>query len=188
MNLDEHILTPWRTTATILIAVAALHAAVAAILGIEAAVLMLFTLLLGGGCIAVLAHAKVDGRRDSSQNAPNCDDEPGGLEWVYIGCIIEGDYTVGYGAVTAEDPVIRSEQPLPMSSHALAVSPGEYRWGYVGSGPSALSHSLLAHAAGERLAYAAYGIFTQDVVARWGPRWAIKQSDVVKWLGERVAL
>lgn len=92
--------------------------------------------------------------------------------------------------------VLVDGQPLPMSDRGRRHSPTGYEWGYHGSGPASLAHSLLAYELGGRVADAAYQAFKRAVVARL-PRdpatpqtqvcWTLSSAEIHRWWAERQA-
>jgi hypothetical protein len=79
--------------------------------------------------------------------------------------------------------------PLPLSKQGQHHSPDGFSWGYIGSGPAALAHSLLMDAMGPDYANAFYQYYHHDVIAKlpaWDPvypdkYWTIFKTDVVEW-------
>lgn len=77
-------------------------------------------------------------------------------------------------------------RPLKMSESARAMSDG-LNWGYAGSGPHALAHSLLRSAVGERLADRFFRDFVREVVSRRpaADDWSIGVGEIVEWVAKK---
>lgn len=69
--------------------------------------------------------------------------------------------------------------------HVVRHSPTGFEWGYGGSGPADLALSILTNAFGREIAEAHYQSFKDEIVANFGPDWAISIEDIKKWLRER---
>lgn len=57
-------------------------------------------------------------------------------------------------------------EELPMSDLGRQKSPTGFAWGYGGSGPAALAHSILTHFAGDGVAARHYQTFKSDCIAK----------------------
>jgi len=73
--------------------------------------------------------------------------------------------------------------PLPMTNLARRMSPTGFEYGYGGSGPAALAHSILYACCGPLAADRWYGEFKWQYVApAHGPCWTIKVGSVREWV------
>lgn len=72
---------------------------------------------------------------------------------------------------------------LPPSKFSLVKSKGEFTWGYGGTGPHSLAHSLLAYVYDDHIAARYYHEFTWTVVAGWDQQhFTITSDQIVSWL------
>lgn len=80
--------------------------------------------------------------------------------------------------------------PLPMTALARSKSPSGFNWGYGGSGPAALAHSLLADVAGLPIADDQYQYFKSEVVAVWPQErdWKYTETEIREWLAAKGAM
>jgi len=59
----------------------------------------------------------------------------------------------------------------------------EFNWGYGGSGPAQLALAILLDVTGDpQVSQEFYQWFKEDIVSRWGQRWAITATEVLTWL------
>jgi|FLYK01.1.fsa_nt_gi hypothetical protein len=87
-------------------------------------------------------------------------------------------------------PVTVDGEPLPMSDLARRKSPTGYEWGYGGSGPSALAHSILTYEFGEQVADRHFQEFKRDIVGAFprdqgGSEWTLTSAEIRAWLHSR---
>ena len=61
-------------------------------------------------------------------------------------------------------------------------------WGYLGSGPSDLSMSILWDVTGQEPDRTTYMLFKSEFVATWGDVWAICEDEIIAWLKERIEI
>lgn len=99
----------------------------------------------------------------------------------YYGRIISDDLPEMLVQVTEGGQVSR----LKMTNTARAHSPTGFAWGYEGSGPAALAHSLLADVTGVRdMATCFYREYMKEVIAKLdnAKNWTLSQQDVESWI------
>lgn len=74
---------------------------------------------------------------------------------------------------------------LPPSKFSLQKSGAEWTWGYAGTGPHSLAHSLLAFVYDEQIADRYYSQFCWTVVAGWDQKaFTITSDQIVAWLDQ----
>lgn len=72
---------------------------------------------------------------------------------------------------------------LPPSNFSLQKSAAEFTWGYSGTGPHSLAHSLLAFVYDDQIADHYYHQFTWTVVAGWDQQhFTITSDQIISWL------
>lgn len=73
---------------------------------------------------------------------------------------------------------------LQMSKLAASKSPTGFNWGYGGSGPAALAHSILTDATNVVLADEFYQEFKRDRIATLPQNepWSMDREDILSWL------
>ena len=77
-----------------------------------------------------------------------------------------------------------TELPL-WSSQKLSFHSPEFNYGYSGSGPSQLSLALLLDATTvPETALSFYQYFKDDMVSKWGDKWAISRSEILLWIAK----
>ncbi len=110
--------------------------------------------------------------------SPQVDDLPKARSMTYVGFRRDGEARVliGWhdGAAYSLD-------------HVMYHSPTGFEWGYGGSGAADLARSILAHAAGLKVADAFYMRFKFDVVAKL-PRegFRLPESAIIAWLRDQM--
>jgi len=76
-----------------------------------------------------------------------------------------------------------SMEPLPPTDAALRISPTGFAYGYGGSGPAALAHTILAACCGEADADAWHQDYKwQRVAGETAARWTVKVGTVREWV------
>lgn len=75
---------------------------------------------------------------------------------------------------------------LPPSAYALKKTGAAYTWGYGGSGPHALAHSMLAWVYDEHIADRYHHQFVWTIVAGWDQHapFAITMDRIIQWLDQ----
>lgn len=83
--------------------------------------------------------------------------------------------------------VTANGKPLRLSTRGRKSSPTGFAWGYGGSGPFALAHSMLKHLFGEVLADQHATAFKFDVIAHLNPdeSFELPYADVRAWMQKR---
>jgi hypothetical protein len=85
--------------------------------------------------------------------------------------------------------VLVDDAPLPMSARGREHSPSGFEWGYGGSGPAALAHSILSYEVGEDVAHEHYQAFKWKVISQFnrdqgGEEWQLTSAEIRRWLEE----
>lgn len=111
--------------------------------------------------------------------------EPQAHEKVYIGRRWGDPAAPGQTEVVVEGYGGHT-RPLQLSARGRFHSPDGFEWGYGGSGPAALAHSILLDAVGSALADSHYMRFKAEVVALL-PRsgWRLLQGGVRSWIATK---
>lgn len=95
---------------------------------------------------------------------------------------------------TADEAVVNvasgsGTRRLPMSARGREKSPDGFNWGYGGSGPSALAHSILTDLTGDSdFADSHFQTFKSEFIATLpqGEPWTISSEQIVSWLKVRI--
>jgi hypothetical protein len=76
---------------------------------------------------------------------------------------------------------------LPMTTHARLLSPTGYNWGYGGSGPRALAHSVLSYVIGIHFADKLFEQFEQDIIKKlpMDTNWMMPKDGILFYLYTR---
>jgi hypothetical protein len=77
--------------------------------------------------------------------------------------------------------VVEGESVRPLV-HQCRHSPDGFEWGYGGSGPADLAHSILADVLGRMPGPDLYQSFKSDFVANWSNAWSITEAEIQNWL------
>lgn len=74
--------------------------------------------------------------------------------------------------------------PLPVSQAGRKHSPDGFNWGYGGSGPAALAHSILAYVEGNQTADKLYTRYKSEIIAKIDQtsNWEIEVASVKGWV------
>jgi hypothetical protein len=109
-------------------------------------------------------------------------------------CVCPGgpvDQAFGDTIISGEPPGFVSMgglMPLRCTQRAREHSPTGFCWGYGGSGPAALAHSILAACVGEALADEYYQDFKWSVIAglEQGKPWQMSVQQVLDWVSTQL--
>ena len=71
-------------------------------------------------------------------------------------------------------------------THHVFHSPTGMEWGYLGSGPSDLSLSILWDVTGKEPDRTTYMAFKNEFVGIWGDCWVISEEQIITWLEKRI--